>query len=286
MDKFRRNYELTINFETGDTLTIRPPFTLEFNVVRSILSSANVCQLRVYNLSKLNRNRIRFNISNYGTYRGISLKAGYGDNISEIFRGNISQAWSVREVTDWITQIECYDGGFAFTNAITDASFVAGTPERVVFGKIIKDLPHVSEGAIGNFFDVIPRGNSYSGSTKDILSNITGGAFFVDSEKANILKTNEYYTSQGGKPLLINASSGLLSTPIQEQTIVRFEMLLEAQLNIGSAAFLDSITGDNFNGLYKITAISHRGVISDVVSGTAVTTGEFFYDKALIPVPA
>lgn len=282
--KYDRNYELYVATEDGDTIRIGLPFTIEFDITRNTLTSANVCQLRIYNLSKLNRNRIRFNISNYGgPYREIVFTAGYGSNLSKIFSGNISQAWSVREGVDFITQIECYDGGYAFLNGVTNKTFVSGTPQREVIRSIMGDLPNVSVGKVGNYQGTLMRGNVYSGNSADILRQITGTGFFVDGQKSNALMTNEYI-AEVGQRLKINARTGLLGTPLLEQSKVRFDMLFEPSLNVGTSVEIESLTEDNFNGIYKVTGVKHRGVISSAVSGSAITTGEFFYSKQLIGV--
>ncbi len=282
--KFGRNFELRVGTEDDQILTVTLPFSIEFDITRNTLTSANVCQIRIYNLSKLNRNRLRFNISNFGgPYRPISLRAGYGDNLAEVFSGNVSQAWSIREGTNYVTQIECYDGGFAFVNGVTDRQFAAGTPQASVIRSLMGDLPNVKPGAVGAYTGVLSRGNTYSGNTASILTQLTGGGFFVDNGKANALGTSEYVTPPGGI-LTINAASGILNTPILEQTIVRFDMLFEPSLNVGSAVFLESVTEENFTGLYKITAVKHRGMISGAVAGKCTTSGEFFYNKILTPV--
>lgn len=282
--KFNRNYELSVGADDGSLVVVKLPFTIEFDITRNTLTSANVCQLRIYNLSKLNRNRLRFNISNFGgPYRPVILKAGYGDNLATIFTGNVSQAWSQREGTNFVTQIECYDGGFAFVNGVTDKQFAAGTPQVQVIRSIAGDLPNVQIGAIGAYPGVLTRGNTYSGNTAALLTQLTGGGFFIDNGRANMLGNNEYYNAPGGI-LTINAQSGILNTPILEQTIVRFEMLFEPSLNVGSAIMLQSITEENFNGLYKITGVKHRGMISGAVAGKCTTSGEFFYSKLLSPV--
>lgn len=280
MDKFGRNYQLAIGTGNGEILTIQPPFTIELDITRNTLTSANVCQIRIYNLSKINRNKIRFNISNYGTYRPIILRAGYGTTLPEIFSGNISQAWSVREGVNFITQIECYDGGFAFANGVTESQFPAGTPQVAVIRSIMDDLPQVTVGAVGNYPGVLTRGNTYTGNTADILRQLTGGGFFVDKQKAYALRTNEYIP---GQALVINAQSGLLGTPLLEDTIAHFEMLFEPSLNVGTQVIIESETDENFNGLYKVIGVKHRGMISEAVGGSVITTGQFFYDKLLTP---
>ncbi len=281
MDKFERNYELTVQTVSGALLTVKLPFTIEFDITRNTLTSANVCQVRVYNLSELNRNQIRFNASDYGLFRQISLRAGYGTNLAEIFSGNISAAWSVREGVNFITQLECYDGGFAFANARTDTQFPSGIPQKTVIGTLAGSLPHVELGVIGDYPGVTTRGNSYSGPTTAILGDLTGGGFFIDNGKANALGTNEYLPSTD--ITIVNAKTGLLGTPILEQTIVRLDMLFEPSLTAGSLVQVESLTERNFNGLYKITGVKHRGMISEAVAGSVITTGEFFYSKLLTP---
>lgn len=285
MDKFGRSYELQIRpGNVGPTIIIRPPLTLEIDVQRNTLASANVAQFRIYNLNQNTRGQIRYNVSNYGEYWPIKLVAGYGENGATVFQGNVSQAWSVREGNNFITQIECYDGGFAFNNGYLDSrngNFPAGTPENVMFGSMItRGLPNITLGAIGNFPELITRGASFIGPTVKILEEITGNAFFVDNEKAFVLKTDEVPINEGSV-LLINADSGLLNTPVLEKNIARFEMLFEPQLKIGRTVQIRSSTDFNFNGTYKITAVQHRGMISEAVCGSLTTTGEFFFLKSL-----
>ncbi len=282
MDKLGRNYQLQVGLANGSTLTIGMPFTLEFDITRNTLTSANVCQVRVYNLSLQNRNQIRFNVSDYGTFRPIILKAGYGNRLVTIFTGNISQAWSVREGVDVITQIECYDGGFAFINGESASAYPAGTRTQDIIAAEADSLPFTALGSIGSFPGTIPRGNNYVGNTANILSDLTGGGFFIDNGKANALGTNEYIQNAGY--LTIDANSGLLNTPVLEQTIVRFDMIFEPAMQVGSRIKLDVLTESNFNGDYKVTAVKHRGMISEAVCGAAITTGEFFYTKLLTGV--
>ena len=278
MDKFGRNYQLIIVLPTGNIINISPPFTLEFDITRNTLTSANVAQFRIYNLSQLNRNQIRHNQQDIGNYAGIIFLAGYGNNLSKIFSGNISNAWSVREGVDFITQIESFDGGFAFNNGITDVQFVGGTPIKSILIKLGSTLPYVSLGAIGNYTGVLGRGASFSGPTIDIISQLTGGGAFIDNGKINILHDDEYLSN--GVGIVVNSQSGLLGTPVLEQTIVRFDMIFEPGLNCGEKIELRSDTESNFNGDYIVTAVKHRGMISEAVCGSVITTGEFFYIKS------
>jgi hypothetical protein len=282
-DKLGRNYNLQIQTQSGSILTIAPPFTIEFDITRNILTSANVSSVRIYNISQNNRNQIRKNVNDYGDLRQITLMAGYGINLPVVFTGNITQAWSVREGVNVITQIESYDGGFAFANGITNEQFPAGTPQSTIIASLAGSLPGVSIGAIGNYPGTISRANSYSGTTTDLLRELTGGGFFIDNGKANCLGDSECLQ---GEIQVINSASGLLGTPVREQTILNFDMLFEPRLVIGQQIQLQSITEANFNGFYKVISIKHRGMISEAVCGDAITSvGLFYGTQALTTVP-
>lgn len=267
---------MTVETQNGDFLIIAPPFTIEFDITRNTLTSANVCSIRIYNLSENNRNAIRFNIMDTGEFRSVQLTAGYGDTktLPVIFSGNITQAWSVREGNNFITSIESFDGGFAFANAETNEVFPSGTAQSTILQSLAASLPNVSLGAIGSYPGSLSRGKSVSGSTTDNLATLSGGGFFIDNGKAHILGDSECLR---GEMLVINSASGLLGTPVREQTILTFDMIFEPRLIVGQKIQLDSSTGANFNGNYKIISLKHRGMISQAVCGDAITSVGMFY---------
>lgn len=271
MDKFDRNYILLIQKKDGTTLRVTRPFTVEFDIHRNSLSSANVGQIRIYNLNPNNRNQIRKDQFDFGDQRTIQFFAGYGKNLSLAFSGSITQAWSVREGNNMITQIESFDGGFAFVNAITGEQFVKGTPQTSVIDALVQNLNGfgVTTGAVGNYSGSTTRGNSYNGNTTDLLNQITGGGFFIDNGKAHCLNDTECL--EGSIPL-INAQSGLLGTPIKEQTYINFDMLFEPSLRVAQLIQLESQTAEHFNGTHKVLSIKHRGMISEAVCGSAITS--------------
>lgn len=283
-DKFGRNYKLMAQGTDKKVVVLQLPFTIEFDISRHTLASNNVAQVRIYNLSLINRNLLAYNAYNVNDIRTIQLYAGYGDNLGLIFNGNISQAWSVREGVNYITQIECYDGGDASVNADLNVSYPNGTPLKAILIDIITNrLPGVTFGGVGDFPYIFQKGPTFSGNAIEILNHLTGGAFFIDQGKGYVLKNNEYIQSLA--PIVtVTPFTGLLNTPVLEQTVVRFEMLFEPNLNAGNLIVLVSQTNPALDGLYKVTAVKHRGTISPVVCGSLTTTGEFTNTPEKIPV--
>lgn len=279
--KFGRNYSLTVETSSGLELTIEPPFTIEFDIHRNILSSANTGQIRIFNLSKVNRDQIEFNIYNQGSFRRVILNAGYGTSLPVIFSGNISQAWSVREGTNFITQIECFDGGYGYNNAIIPSglSFPQGTPNKVIIESLVSAMApfFVLRGAVGNYEGVSQRPSVYTGSLVKLLTQLTGGGFFIDNNLAYALQNGECIVNSYP---LIDSSTGLLGTPVREQNILTFDMIFEPRVQAGQIINLQSTGLNNqfasqtqaINGLYKVSSIRHRGMISGAVCGEAITT--------------
>lgn len=284
MDKFNRNYILSVETQNGEVLIIKPPFTVEFDITRNILSSANVCSIRIYNLSQNNRNKIRFDKQDTFDYRSVQLQAGYGENLPVIFAGSVTQAWSVREGTNFISSIECFDGGFAFNTGQTNIVFPEGTSQETLLETLATSLPAVSLGAVGSFPGSLSRAASLSGNTTDLLRELSGGAFFIDNGKVHLLGDSECLE---GSMLLVNASSGLLGTPVRERTVLTFDMIFEPRLLVGQKIQLESGTDVNFNGFYKVISLKHRGMISPSVCGNAVTSvGMWYGTQGLTVVPA
>lgn len=276
MDKFKRNYILSVQGFNGDVIEIKPPFTIEFDIIRNTLTSVNVSSVRIYNLSEAKRNQIRKNWWDFSDIRAFVLKAGYGDIMPVVFTGQITQASSVREGTNFITTIESFDGGDALSNSQTNVVATSGTPVQSVIENLAQSLDASSDGAvtkgkIGTFPGTLSRNISLSGKTVDILNDFTGGCYFVDNGKLNCLKDDEVLI---GEVQVINSASGLLGTPKIEQTFLVFDMLFEPRLIAGQQLKVESITDSNFNSEYKVLGIKHRGMISEAICGDCITTVE------------
>ncbi len=284
MAKFGRIYRLEVQIqENGPYLVVEPPLTIDFDAYRNLIVSPNVSTIKIYNLSPTHRNQLRFDRSNFGQIRNVILKAGYENQLlATVFSGNVVEAWSVREGTEFITTISAHDGGFSFVNGTTSATFPAGTTQTTILKTIAVNLPGVSLGAFGNYTDVLQRGNSYNGNSMDLLTQLTGGGAFIDNGKINCLQNSECVF--GGIPI-INSASGLLGTPVRENLIVHFDMIFEPRLLVGQQVELQSIGEGNFNGFYKIYSLHHKGMISESVCGSAVTSVIFNYGAGpLMPV--
>ena len=293
MEKFGRIYDMRISTPNGDNIAISLPWSLDVDITRSSTPTANVGQFKLYNLPEHIRNKIRFDISSISERQEVALKAGYKSihkNLNDlplIFRGSIKYAFSERQGVDWITTIECYDGGFAIANSKINASFIAGEKFTSNVEKVLATFGSVKIGHISK--KLIPpdkkimRGHPVDAKTFDYLNENFSNNWFIDNGIVNILGDEEAFVGIYKK---INVDTGLLSTPIREETNISFNMIFEPRLLIGQAIDLESVTDPAFNGTYKLITIKHRGTISPVVSGELVTSCRVFKGTGKLEVVA
>jgi hypothetical protein len=294
VDKLFRNYRLFIQrndkADPGDPLnyiTVEPPFTLEFDVQKNTLSSMNIATLKVYNLGHDTRDHISWNVYDTGSYRRVILEAGYGKNLTTIFRGNINKCESVRQGSSFITTIEGDSGGYANVNATFNLEFIKGTARNDIIDIMLDSTKevHLIPGTVSASFDPasqLSRGNSYSGPTVALIAELLGGGVFIDNETINCLQDDEFIYSAVIPE--ITSDTGLLGTPIRQREFLTFEVLFEPNIRMGYLVNLQSSSGNNYDGIYKVVGIQHRGTISGAVCGDAVTSVQVPYIKNYKPI--
>lgn len=283
MKKFGRRYQLKVQVSEGETVTIEYPLTLEVEIERNTLASANTGRFVVLNLSPDTRRKIFHDRYDTLNFRAVELRAGYEgmDPLPLVFRGNVMWAFSYRRGTEFATEINAFDAGFDILNAQSSRSFAANTNLRDAFRALLGDMAHTTLGAVGTPSEQSRalRGFAAVGNTWDIVNNLTAdGEAFVDLGRANLLGPNEYVLGVGGVPLL-NSDNGLLNTPRRADASVSVDILFEPRLVVGQIVKLESEEAVN-NGVYKVVGVRHSGVISGAVSGRMVTTAGLFQGTA------
>lgn len=277
MDKRQRSYRLLVGptrqngvVVNDEVVTIEPPFSIEFEVARQTLQQVNNARIRVYNLSESNRRKLYKDDWRLDLYKGVQLDAGYGDIKPTIFRGNVQHGWSVRQGDNFISHLECFDGGDASLNAVINKAFAKGTPNSQMIKEVIDSFGKygVSPGVISQVQGSLKRGNSISGNSAEIASVLSNNGFYIDLERAHILKDEEYVV---GAFETVDSDAGLLGTPLLSKTRLTFEMIFEPRVIMSQLVSLNSKTEKNFNGRWKVVGINHRGLVSESVAGDAVT---------------
>lgn len=274
------------------SVEINPPFTVQFEITRSNLFSTNEAHFSVTNLGLKSRKLLHKDLNEVFDYRAVEFWAGYNEGttpaliaavqsvtqknvakqhkpIPRIFRGDVKRAYSYRQGTEFITKIEASDGGFGSVHGNFDKTYNEGTSYTQVISDLIQSIPNITIGGIGTFKDKLPRRTTISGNPKDLLQEYTNGKFYIDCERGYALGDNEYLVNEDLDT--ISDQKGLLGVPIKENQLVKVEMLFEPYVMVGQQIKLKTNTVPYYDGAYKVMSVTHSGLISESVSGNAMT---------------
>jgi hypothetical protein len=293
MEKFNRVYTLSVEvdngvntspllpeFQANKNVTITLPYTVEFEISRRALSSAQTGTFRVFNLGLEVRNAIQKDIFQYTQLRAIQFRAGYdspnGKFVPIVFNGTVLTAYSYREGVNWVTEIEAFDGGWQMANANNVSLTLApGASAASVITQLSRQLPNISGTPIvGNFPVSNLRGEALFGNAWQLILQKSNGLATIDNGQVKAL--NYYEVIQGEIPL-ISSETGLLGSPKRTTSTLEFDMIFEPRLTVGQIVLLKSSANKQFNRPWKVLGFDHRGTISASVGGDCLTSVRLWF---------
>lgn len=266
--KFFPSYKLSVETSLpagspgAGNVEIGLPIPCEFEIRRATLSSSQVASFRLKGLQERTRDAIQRDWFNLDDQRSIQFSASYQDQPETlIFNGLVKQAQSYRPpgATEFITEIEAFDGAFAMANSFSLQSLAPNQKASDLVKKLAVDLKGLTKSPIVGTFDAMTkRGSVYAGNTWGYIQALTNGVAFIDDNRLKALNVDDVL---GGDVPIIDSSVGLLGTPRRFQGMMSVPMLFEPRFTLGQLVNLQTATLTKFNGLYKVFGIEHRGVI-------------------------
>lgn len=281
-------FEFRTRFRPHEFVEIKLPLTVEFEISRRMFGSSQTGTFRIINLNEATRNAIQKDYFQFEPLRAIQFRAGYeqadGDFLPLCFNGTVLTAYSYRRGTDYVTEIEAYDGGWnmANGNAVTLSQY-AGVTAQQTLRQLASLLPYqIGNAIIGNFPVVNKRGEVLLGNIWDLILEKSNGLAFIDNGQVKVLNYREVI--EGMLPE-ISADTGLLGVPKRTRTTLEFEMIFEPRLLVGQIVKLVA-ANPLFNRAWKVLGFEHRGIISPSVNGDCLTNVSLWFteeDSQLVP---
>ena len=260
-----------------NSLTINPPFTVEFSIKREILATAQTANFKIYNLAEKTRDVIYKEWFNGAAYSEIQFRAGYENQfVPLIFNGNVRQAYSTRVGrNNIVTEIEAFDGGFAQANSYSNFTLPAkSTLSDTIIrlnSDLIKTFPTPIIGTVPKF--VNQRASVFCGPTYNLLQNLlpSGVNATIDNNQLKVLSNSDSF-KVNNQIFVISSATGLLDIPMRQGNFIQVKMLFEPRLTLGQQVQLISEDIPIYNNIYPVQGITHEGIISPSVNGPLTTT--------------
>lgn len=264
MARFMRDYEIQIRTPQSELITIAPPFSMRASIKRNTLSSTNTTSLTLINLGPITRAKLYKDRYTFTEYWQMIIKAGY-EQLITLFQGNLYEAYSYKQGTEWYTQIEAYDGQYAIQNGFISETVQKETPQQNVIETVMKAFPEMIKGKIGTpGQNQNKRGKVLFGPTKDVMNEETKGKWFIDKETVHAIDNDEVISNE----VIVLDSQLLKTTPRRRDTFLDCDCLFFPEAEIAYYCQLES-QFPIYNGQYKIIGFEHDINISGAECGEA-----------------
>lgn len=241
-----RKCSLVMVDEKGNGLDLSS-FKFTFSIIWQDTKYPKKAEFKIYNLSADVANKIAS-----GEFAQIQLLAGYQDNASLIFSGEISFSIDGRDnATDTFVTIQASENDKAFCYATVNTTLAAGYSKTDVFQALLKSVREfgVTVGLIPELDDVkMPRGKPIYGMHRDEMDRLasqTNATWQYVNNTIQLRPDNTHSTDV----VILNNKAGLIGIP--QQTIdggINFQCLINPNIVINSLVRL------NNSSLYQATS--------------------------------
>ncbi len=262
---FNRDFRVTlgtraIRARPDDSEKTRPTLRVTFKIERGISRDPNTAEVAIYNLSKASRSAIQEKTI------PTLIEAGYVNNLTQLFSGNLTFARHEREGTDWVSMFEAGDGSVLLQSSRINESFAPGTSIDTVINRVVECsglgpgnvAEELSKGNFRGALTEFKKGYTSSGKCADELKRLTESAglnFSVQDGQVQLLRAGG---TNGDDAVVLSASTGLIGAPeVGEDGIVSARSLLQGKLSPGRPVSITSTLIDT--AFFRIEKVTHTG---------------------------
>lgn len=219
---FGRRYRLVI-----DGVAEITELDVAFRITKSTKKQPNKAEIDVYNLSDDTRAKLenkRDQLGKLKTPVKVDFHAGYRDDMSLIFAGDMHTIVTTKENTDFVTKMYAGDGLAQTRQARVSFGVKKGTRFTDVFKKIAQgggfDLGNLvsvtSDAKIEDMGSTFPEGTVVDGSAYDELTRLASDAGYEVSIQDRALQFKKKGQALDKSAIDLSADSGLIGSPTVE----------------------------------------------------------------------
>lgn len=240
-----------LGLQTADVATI---LRVTFKVTRSLKKEPNKAEITLYNLKASNRTALQ------ERNQPTTLGAGYIDNISQLFSGDLEFAQNRQDGRNWITTLQSGDSSVAYKSARINTSLKGPAG----LGDVLRTAAKSLGVGLGNLEDVISTGSLRGNLTEFVNGIVLSGKAELNVDK--IAKSMGLtWSIQDGQLLFLGPTqvkealavklipgSGLVGSPeAGEDGILAVRSLIQPDLLPGQKVQIQSAQVDGFFRIEK-----------------------------------
>ena len=234
-------------------------FSVEFDIEKTAGRAPNKAKVLVYGLSETTRGQVE-----NSRRSSVVVRAGYGEQPSSIFVGNIRKASTVRSGSELALTIEADDGGSGFIEARINQGLPPGSSVRDAITACV-DAMGIGRGNLSQIADDDLEGGEFnyrqggvlSGQASTVLNGIVRSLDFRWSIQDGSLQMLRRGRPLQGTAIHLGPKTGMISDP--EPTTgerIKLMSLMIPDVYPGRQVFVDS---KRTSGVYRITSAKWVG---------------------------
>lgn len=230
-----------------------------FKVKKSLKPEPNTAEVRIYNLAAETRK-----ILETSKKLVLRLEAGYVDNVSQLFLGEIRSAHSTREGPDTITEISTGDSEKELAGSQIKLTIGPKLPADAVLLMIARELGlglgNVAQAAArlqARGITPFGKGTVIAGNAARAMTDFCRSADLEWSVQDGVIQIVDRGKALEDKAVLLSSSTGLIGSPsVDNQGTLKFKALIQPDLVPGRKVLFESLS---FNGGYRIQKCEYSG---------------------------
>jgi hypothetical protein len=231
-----------------------------FSVEKTIKEEPNTCELQIWNLNSDQRSEFEELEPKKEAPRGIPVRieAGYEDQSSLIWIGDLRTVDSVKDGADWVTTFRSGDGEKAYQTARIGQSFGPRTSLPTAL-RAIADALGIGHGNLAKVAlalkqtgatSVFTHGKVLSGSAAQAMTDFARSADLEWSIQDGALQLVDRGKALAGLAIRLTSDTGMIDSPtVDNKGVLTVTMLMIPDVRPGSLLVLDS---QRIKGNYRI----------------------------------
>lgn len=238
---------------------------ISFDVIKN--NEQNKAKVRIYNLAEKSRQFLNENDA-LGDIQ-LTLEVGYRQQgIKVLFIGDVERSSYKRTGPDWITEIECKDGGQATQDVHLDKSYSGDV--KVDIRTVVKDIynelkskarvnvdtikAHIDEKVESEKLD---WGLNIQGLAMKTLKDLLGKQGKEASIQNNNLIIAE--STEKTRAVTISTATGMIGSPVTREKGIEFKALINPILAPSGETNSIFLKSTGFNSIYRVRSLKFKG---------------------------
>ena len=242
---------------------------IDFRIRKQATGTPADGEIKIWNLNESNETRIQ------ERGKAVTLEAGYGERIGQIFAGDVRRVERIRQGHDRITHIHVGGSIVKQTEAVVMRSYEGETPVRTIVRDAVADMGLTIGPVTLIPADAAETDYRYNGKAGVLLTGILTPLGVEWYEEAGQIR----FTAQGKsaddriRGITISENTGLIGTPTRTDDGIRVTTLLDPRMQLDAVVRIESgvlaagasgsatsqRTAEIEGGRWKIIELAHEG---------------------------